>query len=78
LIGYEEEIMDKTEETPPAYTPEEVAERLNVSVATVHEFLRDGRLKGFKLTRQWRIERADVEEFIRRQTVTNEPSNSSN
>jgi putative molybdopterin biosynthesis protein len=69
--------MDKTEEKPPSYTPEEVAERLNVSVATVHDLLRDGRLRGFKLTRQWRIERAEVEEFIRRQTVKNEPSDQS-
>jgi excisionase family DNA binding protein len=70
--------MDKTEKTPPSYTPEEVAARLNVSVATIHEFLRDGRLRGYKLTRQWRIERKDVDEFIAKQTVvTNEPSNPS-
>jgi excisionase family DNA binding protein len=47
-----------------ALTPEQAAERLQVSVFTVQEWLREGRLKGFKAGRLWRIREADLDEFI--------------
>ena len=62
------------EEKPPAYDTNEVAARLNVNQATVHELLWEGKLKGFKIRRQWRIEREEVDRFIREQMVTYEPS----
>lgn len=46
-----------------SYTPEEVAVRLNAHVATVHELLRSGRLKGYKLNRQWRITPEELKRF---------------
>jgi len=47
------------------YTPKEVAEILGVSVFTVHELLREGRLGGFKITSRWRIPSDELDEFIR-------------
>lgn len=45
------------------YTPEEVAERLRLHVKTVRQFLRDGRLRGARVGKQYRIARADLQAF---------------
>lgn len=47
-----------------AITPVQAAERLQVSVFTVQEWLRQGKLKGFKVGRLWRIREADLDNFI--------------
>jgi len=46
-----------------ALTPQQVAEELNVTATTVHVLLRDGDLKGFKIKRQWRIAREELDAF---------------
>jgi excisionase family DNA binding protein len=45
-------------------TPEQVAERLQISPLTVMKHLRAGRLKGRKIGKFWRIEEEDFEAFI--------------
>jgi putative molybdopterin biosynthesis protein len=45
-------------------TPEQVAERLQISRWTVMDSLRAGRLKGRKIGKFWRIEEQDLEAFI--------------
>ena len=49
-----------------ALTPAQVAERLQVSLFTVQRWLRQGKLKGFKVGRLWRIKEVDFNEFIRK------------
>lgn len=46
------------------YTPKEVAEKWGVSVFTVQELLRKGRLEGSKLTTNWRVSRKSMEQFM--------------
>lgn len=46
------------------YTPEQVSKLLQLKAVTVHRWLRDGRLKGFRLGRLWRISRSQLEEFL--------------
>lgn len=46
-------------------TPEEAAERLNVSPLTVRKWLRSGRLRGVKVSVLWRIREQDLEKFIK-------------
>ena len=46
-----------------ALTVTQVATELNASVGTVHILLKEKRLKGFRLNRQWRINRDDLDEF---------------
>lgn len=46
------------------YTPEEVAEMLKVQPRTVREWLRDKKLKGAKLGKEWRVKKEDIEAFI--------------
>ena len=45
-------------------TPEEVADRLRVTVPTVYVWLRAGRLAGIKIGRLWRIRPAAVEALL--------------
>jgi len=47
------------------YTPEDVAKLLQVKTVTVHNWLRGGKLKGFRVgTKLWRITREQLQEFI--------------
>ena len=46
------------------YTPEQVAERLQVSVWTVRRWLKSGELRGVVFGRQWRIGADDLAAFI--------------
>ena len=45
-------------------TPDQVAERLQISRVTVMDFLRKGRLKGYRVGRLWRIKEEDLEAFL--------------
>ncbi len=47
--------------------PQEVADRLNVSLVTVGRWLREGQLRGVKAGRQWRVREADLQSFLERQ-----------
>ena len=47
-------------------TPAGVATRLNVSLVTVGRWLREGKLKGVKAGRQWRVRERDLEAFLER------------
>jgi len=46
-------------------TPEEVAKKLAMSVKSVRNWLRQGKLKGIKVGRLWRIRESDLEEFLK-------------
>lgn len=47
-------------------TPDQVAERLSLSVLTVRAWLRSGRLPGVKPGgRVWRVREIDLDEYIR-------------
>ncbi|TMB70116.1 MAG: helix-turn-helix domain-containing protein [Chloroflexi bacterium] len=45
-------------------TPEQVAERLQVTERTVYDWLRRGKLPALKLGRLWRIRPEDLEAFL--------------
>jgi excisionase family DNA binding protein len=45
-------------------TPEQVAERLQLSPYTVLDYLRSRRLRGVKLDRHWRVREVDLQAFI--------------
>ncbi len=60
----------------PYLTAEEVAELLSVSVDTVRNWCtrKKNKLPAFKIGREWRIERTDLDKFIqeRKNTQPNE------
>jgi excisionase family DNA binding protein len=51
-------------EPAPVYTPQQVAEHLQVSVVWVMRALKAGRLTGFRVGRLWRISAQDLQAFI--------------
>lgn len=46
------------------FTPEEIAELLKMHAYSVTEWLRDGKLKGFKANTKWRVWREDLVKFV--------------
>jgi len=52
--------------TQELYTVEQVAQRLGLHVRTVRNYVRDGRLKGVRIGKQYRIAREDLEAFTGR------------
>lgn len=61
--------MARAKEPPTAQvlTVEEIAHRLKVSEATVYNLLRQRKIPGFRVGRAWRVEEADLADFIQRQ-----------
>lgn len=47
------------------YTVEQAAEYLIVPVRTIQNWLREGRLKGYKIGGLWRISEEALEEFLK-------------
>ena len=45
-------------------TPEEVAERLRLSVITVKKWLRQGKLQGVKVGKLWRVPEEEVKKVM--------------
>ena len=46
-------------------TPSEVATTLRVTLSAVYNWLKSGRLTGYKIGDLWRIKQADLELFIK-------------
>ena len=58
-------------ESTELLSPADVAGILKVHVKTVHVWLREGRLKGTKISyRTWRISRVNLEEFLKERSIT--------
>ena len=49
----------------PLLTTEEVARLLNTTEASVRRWLRKGEIRGTRIGDEWRIRRADLEEYMR-------------
>ncbi len=56
---------------PAFLTVEEIANRLRVHEDTVLRWIRTRRLKAYKIGRDYRIEKADFEEFLRERYTGN-------
>ncbi len=44
----------------------EAAERLNIKEDTLRKWLKEGKIKGIKLGKLWRIREEEIEELIRK------------
>ena len=51
------------------FTVEEVADMLKCDVETVRRWLREGQLQGVKLGRAWRVQKKDLDQFIKEREV---------
>ena len=52
-------------QTPPLLTLEEAARRLHTSKFSIRRWIREGKLPGIRIGQEWRVDPADLEEFIR-------------
>lgn len=48
----------------PFYKAEELAELLEVNIMTIYRYVKAGRLKAYKLGREFRIEKSEFEKFL--------------
>lgn len=46
------------------YSPDQVAEFLNISAFTVRRWLKEGKLEAVKIERQWRVSETTLQEFL--------------
>ena len=53
------------------YTPEEVAEKLNVTPKTVRDWLKNGNMTGYKFGSKYRITKEDFNEYLDRSRIDN-------
>ena len=49
------------------YTPQEVADLLQLRVQTVYDYVRQGKLSAMRLGNRYRIAQTDLESFLDRQ-----------
>ena len=53
-------------ETKEYYTARELADKLSLNVMTIYRYIGDGKLKAYKIGKEFRIERAEFERFMKR------------
>lgn len=51
-------------------TPKDVSSLLQVSVYTVRRWIKDGELPAYKVGRLWRIDEADLNQWLDRQRIS--------
>jgi len=52
--------MDKKE----FYTAKELAEKLRVNIMTIYRYIKAGKLKTYKLGKEFRIEKGEFDKFL--------------
>jgi excisionase family DNA binding protein len=53
------------------YSCAQVAEILSVKVLTVQDWIRNGKLKAYKIGKMYRIDQNQIDEFISSKAITN-------
>jgi len=48
----------------PFYKAEDLAELLEVNIMTIYRYIKAGRLKAYKLGREFRIEKSEFNKFL--------------
>jgi excisionase family DNA binding protein len=57
------------------YTPEQVAEKLQISVRTVWKYIREGQMPASKIGRGYRISEEQLERFMQSQEINRNHQN---
>lgn len=47
------------------YTAEELATTLKLNVMTIYRYIKSGRLKAYKIGKEFRIDKAEFEKFLK-------------
>ena len=52
--------------TPEFYTAKELANKLRVNIMTVYRYIKAGKLKAYKMSKEFRIKNNDFNKFLKR------------
>jgi excisionase family DNA binding protein len=53
--------MDKQKEF---YTAQELAEKLRVNIMTIYRYIKKGKVKAYKIGKEFRIEKGEFDKFL--------------
>ena len=56
--------MDKNKNQAEYYRAKELAEKLSLNVMTIYRYIDAGKLKAYKIGKEFRIEKAEFERFM--------------
>lgn len=48
------------------YTAQDLAEKLSVNIMTIYRYIKAGRLKAYKIGKEFRIDKVEFESFLKR------------
>ena len=48
------------------YTAEDLADKLSVNIMTIYRYIKAGRLKAYKIGKEFRIEKEDFDNFLKK------------
>lgn len=48
------------------YTAQELAKKIRVNIMTIYRYIKAGRLKAYKIGREFRIDKAEFKAFLKR------------
>lgn len=48
------------------YTAKDLAEKLDINIMTIYRYIKGGKLKAYKIGKEFRIEREDFTSFLRK------------
>ncbi len=48
------------------YTPQELAQALKFNVMTIYRYIDKGKLKAYKIGKEYRIDKAEFEKFLKK------------
>ena len=65
------QVNTRKESDTKMLTTKDVAERLNVTTRTVRNLIECGKLKAYKIMKDYRIEEKDLQEFIEKSKIDN-------
>jgi excisionase family DNA binding protein len=52
--------------TQEFYTAKEISEKLKLNVMTIYRYINAGKLKAYKIGKEFRVEKQEFEEFLNR------------
>lgn len=50
--------------TQEFYTAKEISDKLKLNVMTIYRYIKSGKLKAYKIGKEFRIEKQEFEEFL--------------
>ena len=56
--------MDKNKNQAEYYTAKELADKLSLNVMTIYRYIDAGKLKAYKIGKEFRIDKAEFERFM--------------